>query len=483
MEGTKEPELTQAVRIVLKYEIQSLLSRLSDTGEEYIVLTASTDNLTCGHIGSQKGEGFIQTSGLQSVKREFLDFCAGHKAETKPTAKPRPVQVPIHQIKSHRRKSTPRCRIQNPQSSEPPRCLEPNLSRPLPSPLPKESHMANESGFLSQAGDEESPCALDLSDKGSHFAYTFDGTPGAPVHNHTNGLVGGTMSGFVYEQSNLKQESSEGNLFVPDWNKMKHDGVAGQGNDADVKAEFPLSAADEEVKKEEPIDEDAALSTEQIAEQMAAATALVHHGLAFQRSPLKPKSTNRRKPRKAPIKISRIFHEAPDSFLGMTEESIAESGLGLVPELINQGLLTTDKKPGNTLVSLTNGLNERGKSTRPGLLDMKSAFEEIGNMAKCLICNKILANKNNRTFHWRSHVGDKRYTCDICNKAFTHPSNMRSHRKIHTDEKPFPCDLCDRRFRRRDYLVQHLERFHYNPKQELSMENPISAGGSESNSN
>lgn len=53
------------------------LSRLSDTGEEYIVLTASTDDKTCGHIGSEKGEGFIQSSKLQSVKKEFLDFCTG----------------------------------------------------------------------------------------------------------------------------------------------------------------------------------------------------------------------------------------------------------------------------------------------------------------------------------------------------------------------------------------------------------------------
>jgi len=53
------------------------LSRLSDTGEEYIVLTASTGDRTCGHLGSSKGENFIQTSSLQSVKKQFLDFCAG----------------------------------------------------------------------------------------------------------------------------------------------------------------------------------------------------------------------------------------------------------------------------------------------------------------------------------------------------------------------------------------------------------------------
>ena len=41
------------------------------------MLTASTDEKTCGHIGSLKGEGFVQRSGLQSVKQEFLEFCTG----------------------------------------------------------------------------------------------------------------------------------------------------------------------------------------------------------------------------------------------------------------------------------------------------------------------------------------------------------------------------------------------------------------------
>lgn len=41
------------------------------------MLTASTDDKTCGHIGSAKGEGFVQSSDLQSVKQDFLEFCTG----------------------------------------------------------------------------------------------------------------------------------------------------------------------------------------------------------------------------------------------------------------------------------------------------------------------------------------------------------------------------------------------------------------------
>ena len=159
-------------------------------------------------------------------------------------------------------------------------------------------------------------------------------------------------------------------------------------------------------------------------------------------------SRNRRKSRKVPVKVKKNT-----------------SSILLAPKSANQ------KPMKNNHVELSEGKISANGLTKNivEITDMKSAFLEMGNMAKCLICFKVLANKNNRTFHWRSHVGDKRYTCDICNKAFTHPSNMRSHRKIHTDEKPFPCELCDRRFRRRDYLLQHLERFHYNPKSTESL--------------
>ncbi|WAR31097.1 LOW QUALITY PROTEIN: IKZF-like protein [Mya arenaria] len=470
MEGVMEPELTQAVRIVLKYEIQSLLSRLSDTGEEYIVLTASLDDRTCGHIGSTRGEDFLQSPSLQSVKQEFLNFCTGAKIKQEVPDR----ETKVKQNKTHRRKSTPRCKI--PQAGlSPPQLDSPIMEEPEP-------EFVSENGFTPKVPPEPAAdcnSALDSCEKNNAYEYTLDGVE---VHNHTNGLVAGTMSGFVFQAAALKPQLRD-IKFEAGWSPEQavEQILAGQG----IKSEFDASSAIEQKINNFPVDQDVALSSEQIAEQIAAATALVPRELTFPRSPLKARS--RRKSRKNLLKKSgsNLVDILPKPAADQTD---VPHDIKDVPDLINK-----DKKPGNSLISITNSRNQKGsKSGKLGLdlMDMKSAFEEIGNMAKCLICNKILANKNNRTFHWRSHVGDKRYTCDICNKAFTHPSNMRSHRKIHTDEKTVPMRVV-RPFRRRDYLLQHLERFHYNrkagsaePASDVSIENvAVTGGGSESNSN
>ena len=333
--------------------------------------------------------------------------------------------------------------------------------------MSEEAELENDSGYASlqqQTADVEpakkEDRAVDLGEQNDagQYSYTLDG---GEIHNHSNGLVGGTMAGFVFQMPHVNAAFAEKPKFEDHWRANVGSVVADSvgnnniGNLKDSNSHGNFSG-----------DSMTALTSDEISQQLAAAVSLQPQ------VPRVVKTRSRRKPRRAPIKCERKSVQSSGFVdikpkLEASDQNDSQFPLHDVPEMINKGILITDKKPGNSLVSLTNSKNQKGSRagrSNLGLMDMKSAFEEIGNMAKCLICNKILANKNNRTFHWRSHVGDKRYTCDICNKAFTHPSNMRSHRKIHTDEKPFPCELCDRRFRRRDYLLQHLERFHYNPK-------------------
>ena len=413
-------------------------------------------------------EAFYKPSSIASSQSEpFID----------------PTQTTVS--KTHRRKGTPRCKIRQPVVIDTPPS---GMSSPGES-----SQYVEEASFVHEQRMEpkEPSTALDLSDRTNSYAYTLEGKEG-----YTNGLVAGTMPGFVYEEAAMKSEFDNSDYSSVDTKNFKNEWMEEKidmSTNSIVQNVFDQNRL--KIKKELQDETPSLLSAIDITNQLPAVLSLFGQSMGDADSILKtstPRPVNRRKSRRAPVKVDK------KSLLSTSFTSDAISPIAIstnnnevpndVPDLINKGVVQTSKRPGNSLVHISTSVrNQRG---RKGLdiSDMKSAFEEIGNMAKCLICNKILANKNNRTFHWRSHVGDKRYSCDICHKAFTHPSNMRSHRKIHTDEKPFPCDLCERRFRRRDYLLQHLERFHYNPKSSGHTDvqpesNSVSAQGSESNSN
>lgn len=69
------PEYQNALKLVIKYEIQTLLERLSQTGEETVVLTANTTDLCVGHLASEKGKKFLNTNEVGEMKNKFLYYC------------------------------------------------------------------------------------------------------------------------------------------------------------------------------------------------------------------------------------------------------------------------------------------------------------------------------------------------------------------------------------------------------------------------
>ncbi|KAL4219495.1 hypothetical protein ACF0H5_022072 [Mactra antiquata] len=435
-----EPELSQAVKIVLKYEIQSLLSRLSDAGEEYIVLTASTDDGTCGHLGSTKGEGFVQKSSLQSIKQDFLNFCTG---KTKPDV---PAYVVAAPSKPNRRKSTPRCKFSRSKPSD-----TADVSKPA-------EFTSNDEP--SYHGDTTS--ALNFNEKSVGYSYTLDNE--ADLNAYSNG------SDSMYNDKVV--ENPDISKVAPPFTWANDQAASAVLRNLTVNGNDHFVGG---IKLESNFVE----SVTPVVDNNVANIPVLDHvppseytlNNCESKGRVQSARKSRRKSRRAPVKIEK---KAPsyDVKFGLNDSgAVYMNADGIkIEQTDTNAVFNVTSHPIEEHISTQNHTKVGSvkkvakKQNLSNITDMKSAFEEIGNMAKCLICNKILANKNNRTFHWRSHVGDKRYSCDICNKAFTHPSNMRSHRKIHTDEKPFPCDLCERRFRRRDYLLQHLERFHYNPK-------------------
>ncbi|KAL3884629.1 hypothetical protein ACJMK2_024756 [Sinanodonta woodiana] len=73
MEILQVPEYRQIYKAVLKYEIQTLLQKLSDTGEESVVLTVSIQDGSATQLGSTHGKDFLQSQA--NLQGQFLCFC------------------------------------------------------------------------------------------------------------------------------------------------------------------------------------------------------------------------------------------------------------------------------------------------------------------------------------------------------------------------------------------------------------------------
>ncbi|KAK3600189.1 hypothetical protein CHS0354_029957 [Potamilus streckersoni] len=67
-------EYKKALQDLIKLEIQTLIKRLAEIGEESLFLTASLNDKTCSQYGSQRGEGFLGYKG--ELQKQFLIFCA-----------------------------------------------------------------------------------------------------------------------------------------------------------------------------------------------------------------------------------------------------------------------------------------------------------------------------------------------------------------------------------------------------------------------
>ncbi|KAK3590141.1 hypothetical protein CHS0354_041193 [Potamilus streckersoni] len=71
----QSPDFRQALKLVLKQEIHFLLKRLSETGEESLVITASLGDGEVTQLGSGKGNEYFQFKKLEELKKDFLSFC------------------------------------------------------------------------------------------------------------------------------------------------------------------------------------------------------------------------------------------------------------------------------------------------------------------------------------------------------------------------------------------------------------------------
>lgn len=122
------PGYKAILKSVLKMQIKVLLEQLSSqTGEESIILTASVNDGTLSHLGSNTGKGFLE--GRDEIKSQFLGYClkTHHRQKTEPkTPYDRP--SPKHQKPPDEMQASKRLRA----TSFSPIPHQPNLPTSLP---------------------------------------------------------------------------------------------------------------------------------------------------------------------------------------------------------------------------------------------------------------------------------------------------------------------------------------------------------------
>lgn len=57
-------------------------------------------------------------------------------------------------------------------------------------------------------------------------------------------------------------------------------------------------------------------------------------------------------------------------------------------------------------------------------------------------------------------------TCKYCLKDFSDVYKLRRHLLLHTGEKPFSCELCGKDFNRKDVLRVHMQKVHFDERQQ-----------------
>ncbi|XP_052809031.1 zinc finger protein 37-like [Mya arenaria] len=414
------PGYKTVMRAVLKAQIHHLIVQLSEIGgEDSVLLTASVENGTLTHLGSDVAESFLEDH--DNIKTEFLDHCIKAK-EWKP----------LTSRNSNKKKQaagmkTPTSLVSKPKTTTPARSSPRQVKRRAP-------YSFNMDGTQGMSPVRKSNRPQTLRTGIGQFNVAI-----SKSDNDDRDQAFDEVEGYKIVKD-IKEEDFEGSDDADDKKQvsmMNNDEIEGdsdddynEGDDDNDVAHAAMGDNGSELSMDTTNYEANADDDEEYVDTRTVSKCHVCEDEFYSQAELR----------------RHFVDHHPDSKPYKCE--VCGRCLGTKRDLRCHMRTHTDERPFQCATC--------GKAFKHGKhLKDHELIHTGAKPFKCLVCKRTFRHKHTLKMHSFIHTGERQFMCMVCGQRFKSRGCLKSHALTHTDIKPFVCEICERPFRRKSQMRQH----------------------------